>query len=205
MKFPEMCPYCGKDNSPKRIQSIFKRINSEIGYCAEHHDCVHCGMPIFIIKEQHWKNTIPSGEIIVQYYPCNNLIKYPVHVKTLSPDAFQIFEQTLQAHANGLNTLVGAGLRMTLERLVLDYLTKIQGIDEKDVLKLKLDQQIERMNVQPYTKVCSQLLRIYGNREIHITHHENISVKDAIITYRSLCDLIEAELIIKEANARIKS
>ena len=204
MKFPEKCPYCGKDNSPKCIETIGKRINAEIGYYAEHHSCVHCDMPILVIKEFRWKNTLPAGQKIVQHYPCNNFSEYPLRVKKLSPDAFKIFEQTMQAQANGLNTLVGAGLRMTLERLVWDYLTKMQSIPENELQKLNLDKQIERMNVPNYTKVCSHLVRIFGNRVIHITKYNNILVEEATVAYLSLCDLIEAELIVKEANDRIK-
>lgn len=206
MKFPEKCPYCGKDNAPHIVSTApFKRVNDAYGYGAELHECVHCHQPIFLFKKSYWHKTIYAGTEIVQYLPVMTNVEYPERVKQLSPDAYECFSQAMQAKAMGLNTLAGAGLRIALEQLVWDYLIKKQKLSKTSLFNLRLEEKIMKMQSSEYAKVCSDLVRIYGNREIHVGAIQKISFEEAYTAYRGLCDVIESELLVLNASSRINT
>lgn len=206
MKFPEKCPYCGKDNvQHKIITAPSKRITDTYGYGAELHECVHCHQPIFLFQRSYWHNTIYAGTEIIQYFPIATAIEYPESVKQLSPSAYEVYKQTLQAEAYGLHRLIGAGLRIALEHLVWDYLIKVQQVPEAKIKDLLLYQRIKMLKAPLYSKVCVKLIQLYGNGEVHIFASPDFSADEALKAYQMLCHLIDSETeLIQPALKRLK-
>ena len=195
MEFPSKCPYCGKDN----VNNLSTSARDQFGYLVEIHTCIHCSNPIFVIKNLNtdWKDEI------IHYFPTVTITDFPKRIKKLSPNAYKAYEQTIKAKEQGLDMLVGAGLRIALEWLVWDYLVKINNCKETDLEKLTLAKRIEKMSHTFYTEVCTRLVRLFGNDSVHIIKQLDFSTEEVIEVFNMLCSLIDGELQIKEVNDRL--
>lgn len=212
MKFPEKCPHCGKDiNDKYPIKSIYED-SDEHGIVAQLHRCIHCDKPIFVFREYcigfvkgspNGFNSTIEAEDILSYYPTNPTIDLPKHIKEISPESCKIYSDTYNAYQNGLNSLVGSGLRMALEWLVWDYLIKIKNIPETDVEKLKLFERIQKMDAPLYTNICAKLIRLFGNDQVHIIKKLDFTFDEVFNAYNILCDLINNELDLIEIQKRL--
>lgn len=202
MVFPNKCPYCGKDNVPHRV-STTAISPTTAGTSLELHRCVHCNKPIFVAIETYKIAETMTRSDIVYYYPAITTIEFPKRVKELSPNAHKTYEQTIKAKEQGFDMLVGAGLRISLEWLVTDYLVKVKDLVQSDVEKLKLYERINKMNCDFYTEVCTRLVRLYGNDNAHIKKKLDFSEDEVIEMFSLLCSLVDSELQIKEVNERL--
>ena len=205
MRFPEKCPYCGKDNVENEIIHQSEQVLSNTKYGVALHLCVHCRKPIFVYQNEVWGNETMVYSQVVHYFPYSDKVEYPEKVQKLSPKAYETFKQTLKAKDMGLESLVGAGLRISLEHLVWDYLINIKNMLPADIEKLSLSKRIELMNVGFYTKVCLRLIRLFGNDHVHIIKMLDFSIEETIEAYKTLCNLIESEITILENNERLPS
>lgn len=202
MIFPKKCPYCGKDNVPHR-QSSTAISPTTVGISLELHRCVHCNKPIFVaVETKKIAETMTRSEIIY-YYPTVTTVEFPTRVKELSPNAHKTYEQTIKAKDESLDMLVGAGLRIALEWLVTDYLVKVKGCVQTDIEKLKLYERIDKMKCDFYTEVCTRLIRLYGNDNVHTKKKLDFTEDEVIEMFNLLCSLIDSELQIKEVSERL--
>lgn len=201
MDFPSKCPYCGKDNIPNQISSATDNKKSSVAI----HNCIHCNEPIFLIERLDKKQKKPFNKEIISYYPVIQKVEIQERVKELSPLAYKTFEQTLNAKEHGYDMLVGAGLRIALEWLVWDYLTKVKNYDDEYLEKRRLYQRIELMCDDPYKEVCTRLIRCYGNDHIHIKKKLDFTEDEVIEIFILLCALIDSELQINEVNDRLNN
>lgn len=199
MNFPSKCPYCGKDNIPNCIATATDSHKSSVSI----HKCMFCNEPIFLIERLDKKQKKPFNKEIISYYPINQQAELQERVKELSPLACKAFEQTLNAKEHGYDMLIGAGLRIALEWLVWDYLSKVKNYHDKYLEKLKLYQRIELMCDDPYKEVCTRLIRCYGNDQIHIKKKLDFTDDEVIEIFKLLCILIDSELQIIEVNDRL--
>lgn len=199
MEFPKKCPYCGKDNIEHCVTNATAN-----GCIVEIHRCIHCDRFIFVIKQLIGAKDYHSLQI-THYYPTATTVDFPKRIQDLSPNAYKTYEQTIKAKEQGLDMLVGAGLRIALEWLVWDYLVKIKGLPEVDLEKLKLAKRIEKMNSDFYTNVCTRLIRLFGNDSVHIIKQLDFSTDEVITVFDMLCSLIDNELQIKEVNDRLSA
>ena len=140
---------------------------------------------------------------IVQVFPPNMCAGYPESVKELSPNAYKAFSQTCQARDIGQDMIVGAGLRIALEWLVWDYLITVKNFKKEEIEHLNLAKRVVKMDAPFYTKVCADIVRLFGNDQIHIVKMLDFSVDEVFNVYTVLCKLIESELQILEYNARL--
>lgn len=210
MQFPSKCPYCGKDIVPNCTSSVNDldfvlslNNNDQLRNTLELHRCIHCKKPIFVVfAEVVNKNTIKKSDVIF-YYPTVQSVDFPDRIKKLSPTAHKTYEQTIKAKEQGFDALVGAGLRISLEWLVWDYLIKVAGKTESELEKLKLYERIKLMNTNFYTEVCTRLIRLFGNDNVHIVKQIDFSVDEVLEIFELLCSLIDGELQIKEVNERL--
>jgi len=207
MKFPTKCPYCGKDNVQNLKNSVIQNDGYvELGlkgYTLEIHKCVHCKGNIFIIKEVIRNGDSIRESKIIHYYPTITTVDFPKRIKELSPNAYKTYEQTIKAKEQGFDMLVGAGLRIALEWLVTDYLIKVKKRNQAEIEKLKLYERIKEMSCDFYTEVCTRLIRLYGNDNVHTTKKLDFSDDEVIEMFELLCSLIDSELQIKEVNNRL--
>lgn len=202
MKFPSKCPHCGKDNVPHR-QSSTATSPTAVGISLELHRCVHCNKPIFIAVETYKISDTMTRSDIIYYYPAVTMVEFPNRVKELSPNAHKTYEQTIKAKEESLDMLVGAGLRIALEWLVTDYLVKVKGCVQTEIEKLKLYERIDKMKCDFYTEVCTRLIRLYGNDNVHTKKKLDFTEDEVIEMFNLLCSLIDSELQIKEVSERL--
>lgn len=207
MNFPEKCPYCGKDfaraECVEHDQKIKSKVNGDIYYSCEIHYCVHCKKPVFVTYLNiSIVNAVPQQKV-VQVYPTNRHIEYPETVKDLSPNSYKAFSQACQAREMGQDMLVGAGLRIALEWLVWDYLITVKEFKKEEIEHLKLAKRVEKMDASFYTKICSDVVRHFGNDEVHVVKLFDFSIDEGFEIYTILCGLIDGELKIINANKRL--
>lgn len=206
MYFPSKCPHCGKDNVENMICRQPERANGSQRRCVEWHACIHCGEPIFLFKEELWHEGVFVCDRILHYFPHSHIVTdYPQKVQELSPKAFEIYRQTTEAKEAGLESLIGAGLRMALEQLIWDYLLNVKEKTSDEIEDLKLSERINLMNVGFYTKVCMRLVRLFGNDTVHVIKTLDFSNDEAMEAYKTLCNLIDSEITILQNNERLPS
>ena len=203
MKVPKKCPHCGKDiveNCQTRhlCKAKYKT------YATELHLCIHYKEPIFVLLEEHWDGSACRSSKRIKYYPETNTADLPENIKALSPEAFRIYQHTIGAHDNNLNTLVGVGLRMALEQLTFDYLTKIKNKSPNNIDEMILVNRIKEMNESIYAQICMKLIRIYGNRAAHSSKNIDFTIEEIINAFETLCILIDTELTVIDNNTRLE-
>lgn len=192
VNFPDKCPYCGKDFALANGNRSFDW--GHLYYAIA--SCIHCNEPVIAILDMRNGKTIHS-------FPSSAFISVPNEIKDLSPTACSIYEQALQARSLGLDHLVGPGLRMTLEWLIWDYLTKIKNVPEEELKDKSLKARVDYLGEDNYKLVCANIVRVFGNDEIHLFKNYNIDVDDAIKVLNALLNNIYAELIIKRVNEQL--
>lgn len=203
MDFPTKCPYCGKDITRNKQYA-----QAENHYVVEIHTCVHCKKPIFLIYKCV-QITFPVEETInelIHYYPSAPSTDLPKSINELSPKGYKIFEDTLYAKSLGIETILGAGIRMALEWVVWDYLIKIKGKTEAELKPLTLSKRIQLIDSnQMYTTICANLIRKIGNDSVHIIQMTDFSVDEGIELFEIFCGLIDNEIKIKNAQEKLES
>lgn len=207
MLFPSKCPHCGKDIVENVVCKTLENVAGiALGVRAEAHRCMHCNKYIFVFRDflKREKDFITDPKSIICYYPVANYVDYPDRVKSFCPSAYEIYSQTCSAKDHGLDSLVGAGLRMALEHLVTDYLVNVQLENKDDVVKKTLVKRIDSLKINDDTQICANLVRIFGNDTIHYRPLSNIEVKEAYEYYDALLANIDFELSKRERKARLE-
>ncbi len=201
MNFPTKCPHCGKDIVENEIGRIPQDINIYSDIQIVWHRCIHCKESFFVINKFN-NNNFHLPEII-QQIPPTQVSDYPKQVKELSPEAFKTFQQTIQAQQMGFDKLVGAGLRIALEKLVWDYLIKLKGFTETQLKNLDLCSRINKIDGDSYKQVCSHIIRKFGNGSVHILKQIDFNVDEVIELYKILVEIINTEITLIEAEKRL--
>lgn len=197
MNFPEKCPYCGKDTRENVKIHQYDPVNQIIKYGVELHTCLFCNNPIFVLKEEYWCEDKIETSKILKYFPPNTSVEYPERTMLLSLKAYEIYKQTLQAKEHGFDLLLGAGMRMAFEQLILDYLVKIKEKSIAELSKMQPAARIKLMDAEYYEKVRMRYLTLYGNDSIHAIQKNNFTpdeINTAMETYQLLCEQIDHEL-----------
>lgn len=207
MEFPSQCPHCGKDVAENLQQVSHPTKSGNFYYRAETHLCFHCSEPIFVLREAV-DEQFKKGSRISQYVPLQptRSFQFPKHIPALSPSAAKIFSQAYQAREEGLNTLVGAGFRSALEWLLFDYCIKIKGINPVDIHNKTLAQlsnMATNNGSNHLADACNTLIRKYGNGQVHRIPINDVTEDEIVIAFKTLFDIIEAEIIVINANNRL--
>ena len=201
MDFPTKCPYCGKDMTHNfHSQYVLDRLIIEV------HDCFHCHNLIILIYKPYTDEKGIYQRDLLHYYPSAPSTDLPKSINELSPKGYKIFEDTLYAKSLGIETILGAGIRMALEWVIYDYLIKIKGKTESEIKDLTNYERIRLIDDKSiYTSICANLIRIIGNKSVHLLDMLNFSVDEVIGLFRIFCGLIDNEIKIKEAQEKLKS
>ena len=207
MKFPDKCPFCHKDIKENMRQASSPVKIGNFYYRSEIHACFHCSMPLFSYRECFFPEFDEKTRIIQTFPLPTPSVSIPPHVAHLSPDASQTYSQAIQAQEFGYDRLVGAGLRKTLEWLMFDYLVKLKGIPASDLESKRLVDLIKMVaghNQNQYTDICAKLIRLYGNDHVHLFPKTDLSDDEIITAFQILFEIIEAEIIVLNANNRLE-
>ncbi|MCL1945344.1 MAG: hypothetical protein FWF56_06050 [Firmicutes bacterium] len=130
---------------------------------------------------------------IVSTYPRNkNLKTFTKEIQSLSPKFVDTYKQSLIANSDGLNELVGAGLRKATEFLVADYVNTVLQQEPKSQFADRI-KQIGLTDAQTE----ADIVRIVGNNQIHIDDKladKGFGIDDMIDAIDNLVALIQIEL-----------
>ena len=113
--------------------------------------------------------------------------KFPQEIEILSPKFIEVYKEAMAAKTDGLNTLVGMGLRKATEFLVIDYIERIMKI-RPEVSFVKAIKQLDVKDAD----VIADLIRIVGNNETHTT--DKINDPDLGIDF--MLDCIESFILL---------
>lgn len=198
INLPEKCPYCGKDYKTNFLGSL---PNSTYGInCAgtyfEGQACIFCNKIIILQKTI---NPSYTGNQINFIYPSKAFVNLSKEIKEEFPLMTDIFTQALEAKAQNLNHLVGAGLRKALEVLITDYLVKFQNENKEDLLKLTLHKRIEKLDSSLYAKPCAMLAKNIGNDEIHYEKLLDFDIDELQKNLETLCSFMSGKIQIVKA------
>lgn len=126
----------------------------------------------------------------------------PNNIKALSPNFVKIYEQALTAHENGLNELVGIGLRKSIEFLVKDYLINAKCLPQKEVEQMFLQNAIHKLKDEDITSLAEKITWL-GNDESHFVrkHTEIDNPIESILRFiKVLYTYLSHKLVVLEAN-----
>ena len=206
MSFPKKCPHCKKDLHPNIVSSSEHARIGNLWYRAEIHACPFCKNPIFVLRNGPTQD-ISQLTCVPYYFPMDSFVAVPELIERLSPNACASYTQSIQARSHDFDRLVGAGLRITLEWLMFDYLTKLKNHTTSELEGKKLHQLIDMVkqyNPSQYTDICTKLIRIYGNDQIHLFKKTDLTDGEIIAAFGILFDIIESEIKVINANNRLQ-
>lgn len=192
MNKPSKCPACGKDyltTSVRRINDEYAPITLEIERCQ------FCHCPIYYIHKT-------NDDDFYILFPVSSNMNISDEIKTLSPDFCTCFTECMEALAHKLKTIVGAGLRKSLEYLVTDYLVKIQSVEK--ISKLTLRDKINLLEQPLYATASANIARLIGNDYTHIENLNGSELQELIDNIELTMALMTARLRAIEAEKRLK-
>ena len=128
----------------------------------------------------------------------NNL---PDLVNKTFPAFKEIYEQSLEAEAQGLDQIAGIGYRKAIEFLIKEYVIHKQPENEKDVKSKFLGKVIDN-NLTEFPKIqtLAKAAVWIGNDETHFVRvHEDKDIQDMKDFLTATALFISAELKVEEA------
>lgn len=193
----DICPNCGRGIEPVlKDSSFYKDENSHILFLTlfcnsckyawvDSYDYIYDYGDVFP-RNLHYYKEVPS--------------KFPKEISKLSPQGVKTYVQSLQAEADGYDTLVGIGLRKSLEFIIKDFL--IYKFPEKaDEIKAKLlgaviKDYIDDQILQKLAQATSWI----GNDETHyVRKHTDKDLQDLKKFLNATIRFIEYQLTILDA------
>ena len=129
---PDYCPHCARTLDPKLRYGEYLPDSLR---CTILFWCSGCGkhfMALYYYYANHMATSTATKLFFMRVFPVlRETSNFPTEINDLSPTFKEIYDQALQAEAEGLDHLSGVGYRKALEFLVKDYLIQ-QSPDEKD-------------------------------------------------------------------------
>ncbi|MTS09290.1 DUF4145 domain-containing protein [Streptococcus parasanguinis] len=193
----DVCPNCGRGIEPILKDSSFYKDGSNhilflTLFC---NSCKYAWVDSYNYLNDYG-NTYPRNLHHYKEQPSG----FPKEISNLSPQGVKTYTQSLQAEADGYDTLVGIGLRKSLEFIVKDFL--IQKFPEKaDEIKKKLLGQviIDYIN-DPILQKLAQATSWIGNDETHyVRRHTDKDLQDLKKFLNATIRYIEYQLTILDA------
>lgn len=159
-----ICDYCGSDVSSREEFRGWKRSNNS-NQAWHIYICHSCGKPNFF--------DIDGEQSPIIYNLKEN---FPNHVKGISPEFVDIYNQALSAEKLGFDKIAGPGFRRALEFLVKDFLINQIPEDSKDkdreskiIREKQLGSCINDHITNEKIKVTARGASYIGNDETHYT------------------------------------
>lgn len=191
MEKPNKCPVCGKDYLADTVKLIRDEYQS---LCLSIERCQFCHYPIYYISDKNCNS-------LYSQFPTAPNINISEEIQELSPQFYQCYSDALKALSYTLESVVGAGLRKSLEYLVTDYLIKIQA--EQNIGKLKLWEKIERLDKSLYVTACANIARLIGNDYTHIENLNGAEIQELIDNIELTAELMTTRLKAIKAEQRL--
>jgi len=197
--FPNTCPVCKQIEDPEiifahRSDPMKNRIRNHIIAICECLNCNSLYALSFILKH---KNDHPIPTVThIQSLPCSGENPpYSNIISDISPSFIKIYSQSIAARGQGLDELVGIGLRKSLEFLIKDYLAYTNPDKAADIQSKFLGVCINEYFPDGKIKTVAQRAAWLGNDHTHyIQRFEDKDIEDLIKLIHLTIHWIAAEL-----------
>ena len=199
MELPEKCPHCGKDwkfSYVADVRDSHGNITCSTYMFFRLLRCDFCGKIIAVYSSEQ-DNQIHS------IFPSKANPKLPLSIKALSPHGYETYVQSLQAKSEGLNQLVGGGIRKALEFIVTDFLIKICKEGANTIKALSLHSRIEKLEKTLTAAACAMFTKEAGNGKTHYADTTEFTEDEMISNIEVLCVFMDAHMKIIEAEAKV--
>ena len=193
----DICPSCGRGIEPVlKASSFYKDEQSHILFLTLF--CNSC--------KYAWVDSYAYLPNYGEAYPHNlhyykeRPSEFPKEISELSPQGVKTYTQSLQAEVDGYDTLVGIGLRKSLEFIIKDYL--IYRFPEKtDEIKRKLLGSVIKDYIDDQIlQKLAQATAWIGNDETHyVRKHTGKDLQDLKNFLKATIHFIEYQLTILDA------
>lgn len=125
---------------------------------------------------------------------------FSAYISDLSPQFVEIYHQSENAEAIGLNQISGMGYRKALEFLVKDYAIHKNSDKKNEIEKAFLSACIKNYIENPKIQTLAEKSVWLGNNETHyVKEHMDRNVSDLKIFIKACANYIEMDLTVEDA------
>ena len=122
-------------------------------------------------------------------------------INELSPQGCKTYLQAMEAETKGLDTLVGIGLRKSLEFILKDFLIATKPDKKENIKKEFLNTVIQNYIDEPSLTILAQATAWLGNDETHyVKRNSDKDLQDLKKFLHATIRFIEYKLTISEAD-----
>ena len=204
IEYPSVCPMCHKSGNPSYLSSYY--IDDEHNYpnLFVHFFCHNC------------EKTFLGNYHIRRYYDITGLRgfepvynveerEFPKHIKDLSPDFCNIYNQAYASQQYRLNDISGMAYRKALEFLVKDYAIFLHPDDKEAIIKAPLSQCINNYIDNGKIKHLAVASAWIGNDETHYERkQQEYNVDDLIEFINAIVSFIDFDISAMNAEKMTK-
>lgn len=204
IEYPSVCPMCHKSGDPSYLSSYY--IDDEHTYpnlfvhffC---HNCEKTFLGNYHIGPYHGLTELMGFEPISRVEER----EFPKHIKDLSPDFCNIYNQAYASQQYRLNDISGMAYRKALEFLVKDYAIFLHPDDKEAIIKALLSQCINNYIDNGKIKHLAMASAWIGNDETHYERkQQEYNVDDLIEFINAIVSFIDFDISAMNAERMIE-
>ncbi len=204
IEYPSVCPMCHKSGDPSYLSSYY--IDDEHTYpnlfvhffC---HNCEKTFLGNYHIGPYHGLTELMGFEPISRVEER----EFPKHIKDLSPDFCNIYNQAYASQQYRLNDISGMAYRKALEFLVKDYAIFLRPDDKDAIIKAPLSQCINNYIDNGKIKHLAVASAWIGNDETHYERkQQEYNVDDLIEFINAIVSFIDFDISAMNAEKMTK-
>ncbi|HFI0250102.1 TPA: hypothetical protein ACGO6U_000457 [Streptococcus suis] len=193
-----ICPFCDRGIEPKVLfsQAHTTKDNENLFFisllCPV---CEHSWVNEY--KVDYTPGYVPEITLRTPYKHLQKPEEITKDIANLSPVGARIYAQSLQAESEGFDTLVGIGLRKSLEFFIKDFLSLRHPDEEEEIRKTWLSNVIKTYIKDDTLKQLATATAYIGNDETHYTRtHTTRDLQDLKKFLSATLRYIEYQLTI---------
>ncbi len=193
----DICPNCGRGIEPiVKDTSFYKDDSSHILFLTLFcNACKHAWVDSF---DYDYDYNCAWPKYRHQYKESQSDL--PKELQSLSPQGVRTYVQALQAEMDGYDTLVGIGLRKSLEFFLKDFLILTNPDKKKDIQEKLLGKVITEYIQEPTLLSLARATTWLGNDETHyVRKHTDQDLQDLKRFLKATIRFIEYQLTILDA------
>lgn len=201
----DTCPNCGKGIEPVlKSSTYYSDENSHIIFLTLFcNSCKYAWVDSYnYIDDSMFPHAYPRD---IHRYK-GEVTNLSSDIKSISPRGVQIYNQSLEAEKDGYDTLVGIGLRKSLEFFLKDYLILKNPEQKEDILGNLLGKVITTYIEDASLLTLAKATSWIGNDETHyVRKHTDRDLQDLKKFINAVIRFIEYQLTISDAHDLINS
>ncbi len=202
-RFADHCPRCHKGIDPKFVSASLTTARLQVVFRCPLLNCDETFISTYT-RNQHSTAPLYSFE---RSDPMNVQIEnFAQTVTDVSPMFAGIHRQAMAAESQGLDQLVGIGLRKALEFLVKDFAMKQNPEQSESIKRMPLAQCIDQFISDANIKACAKRAAWLGNDETHyIRKWEGRDIDDLKLLVRLTSNWVDNVLLTEQYVAQMQA